>query len=120
MGIDYTLLVSALLYFFVVKIFVSSKLSIVSASLIVVLGSFGFSLLTRWIILSSYGVSAFELISVSAILTVILQLMAAVFVFYKLQETEESYVAWMGWSILGFVALFFAIPAISTTFVALF
>lgn len=120
MDIDYTFLATIILYFFVVKLFSTSKLNVVYASLLVVLGSSVLSLLIRWIILSSYNVSVFQLIGVSIITTVILQLIIAFYIFHKLQETEESYTAWLIWSILGFVSMFLIIPHVSAKLVVLF
>lgn len=106
----YIMIANLALYFIVAR----SQLSVVTSSLIVVLGSFTLGAIVRGIILSGHtGVPILaNIFNLSALLQVALQLAVAAYIFRKLREDEDSYLGFMGWSAIGFVGIFFVIPYI--------
>lgn len=110
MGINYTLIASVMLFFVTANSFESRSMSIRFASLIVTIIPFTFSETLRYIVLRAYHAPLGQLISVSIVTILALQIMTAFGVFYKLRTAEETYVDWYAWMIGGMVVLYFVIP----------
>ncbi|HEY0964983.1 MAG TPA: hypothetical protein VGE13_00705 [Candidatus Saccharimonadales bacterium] len=108
--LNYILIAGVLLYIFIMRVFAHGKLGIVSASAIVVLGNFTLSTLVASIMLSANDASLWQLFGLVPVATVILQFIVALGVFYKLQEHEESYSAWLLWGVVGCGGIFFLTP----------
>ncbi len=109
MSIDYTLAAGILLYFIVIRMVVSTRLNVLAACLIVVLGYLGLGVVIDTITGGFDGAIA-ALAGLGSIVLVILQFIVALFSFYKMQENDESYSAWIGWGVAGCLGIFFVAP----------
>ena len=115
---SYTLIAGLLLYFLVVNMSASLRIKPLTASLIVVLGYFGVSSFIRGIMLVAYDAPLWQLFGVVPLATVALQGVIALFVFRKLDDSDDSYVSWLLWGTLGAVGIFYIAPAVSMSLFA--
>ncbi|HCH33964.1 MAG: hypothetical protein UY35_C0019G0009 [Candidatus Saccharibacteria bacterium GW2011_GWC2_48_9] len=115
---NYTLIAGLLLYFLVVNMSASLRIKPLTASLIVVLSYFAVSSFIQGIILIAYDAPLWQLFGVAPLATVALQGIIALFVFHKLDNSDDSYVAWLLWGMLGAVGIFYIAPAIGTNLFA--
>ena len=116
MGMDYTLIAGLALYFITVKAMASANLKPPNATLIVALGYFAVSTITKAIMLSGYDdAPLWQLVSWVPLSTLCLQLVIGFIAFKKLEDSDDSYGAWLFWGILGSVGIFFIAPFIATS-----
>lgn len=109
MGI-YALIASVLLYAGIVKTSSRFNLGVVLSGITVAVGSFAFHLLFSLPPRMGHGLSFFEVIEMSEIVTFVLQVIISIIIFYKLNRSEESTVSWVAWVILGVILLFIIAP----------
>jgi len=113
MGFDYVLIAGILLYTLTVRVLGSTRIKTVTAASIVVGGYFLLSCVVKGISYHAYGISLWQLLSISSLTIVILQFIAALFIFAKMQhDGDDSYGTWFGWGVIGLIVIFFAIPMI--------
>jgi xanthosine utilization system XapX-like protein len=119
---DYTLIAGLLLYFLMVRLSVSSSVKPITATLVSILGYFIFSTIVDAIMYASYKDIALSeaLFGLIPIVTVILQFVAALLVFTKLDRAEDFITSWFVWGIAGCVFIFFIIPSVTTSLLASF
>ncbi len=101
----YVLIASILLYLLVIRIMSFTRLGILPASLIVIGGPFILTAIIEWIRFGG------PLIDARVVLTTIVQIGLALFIFYRLQADEESYVAGIVWGGVGWALIFVIAPA---------
>lgn len=118
MGIDYALIVGILLYVVIVRAFDSRNLSISFASIAVVAVPFIFSMIMRYIMLTSHHVPLSQLVTPADFIIVLVQLFVAFGVFYKLLQNEESIVGWALWTMMGCIGIYFVAPYAVRLFVS--
>lgn len=110
MGLSYTVIAGILLYFSMVKVSANSRISALSAGLIVVVGYLVITATVQLIMFSAYGLSLASLFNLSLVITTLLQLILAIFIFRRLDQTEDNYTAWLALGAAGCLAIFFLIP----------
>ncbi len=112
MGITYSLIAGILLYFLAVKLVVSEQLSARGASLLAVAGSFVVWAIEQAILSAASDTSFVQLLSFALIVKIVLQFAVAYVIFYAIIRGGESYFAWVGWSLFGFILIFLVVPRI--------
>lgn len=107
--LDYALLASFVLYFVVLRLLANAIVGPVSGAAIVAIGSFVVSAIPQAILSGSLA-GAF---SWQSILTIILQMIVATVIFYKLHQHEDSLTGWFALTLFGALLLFVAVPALA-------
>ena len=115
----YTALVPIILYVAIVQGAQRYGWKPASSSLAVVIGTQLFDLIMRAILASRYA-NETVLVSPVTVVLALLQFIFAYAVFRLLQHYEESYVAWIVWTMVGLVAVFAIAPMIADRLVGLF
>lgn len=107
--LDYTLIANFVLYFVVLRLMANAAVRPVSGAAIVAIGGFVVGAIPQ-AILSGSVVTVFAW---QSILTLILQLIVATVIFYKLLHYEDSLAAWFILGLAGAYVLIIAIPALA-------
>ena len=107
---DYTLIAALLFYILAMQLFAKSQLRIVGASCLAVFGPFLLGLAIAIFVAAVTEKPLTGVFGLGAIVTVGVQLLAALVLFRILEREEESYAMWLGWGALGCALIYFVIP----------
>lgn len=110
MGIDYTLMASVLIYIEVVRLFDRYTLEIIVCALAVAIGPLLLNLILGVILTSGYHLSFSNIFGGTGLLVVVVQVLAAIGIFYELRKNEDNMDGWFAWAIVGGFVLFLAVP----------
>ncbi len=113
--VDYTFIAGIALYFLMIKVSASTRIRPITASLVVVLSYFSLHAFVQGIVLSAYNAPLWQLFGLVPLSTALLQLGVAFIVFYKLDQSNDSYGSWLAWGALGCIGIFFVAPIIATS-----
>lgn len=101
--VDYQLIADVLIYVGVVQLFSRFALRVVTASMLSIGGIFVLNFVLRVVI-------AGLALTVGSFIVTALQFAAALGVFYKLRENDDSIGAYFGWAVVGLAVILFVIP----------
>lgn len=109
----YSLLAGVLLYFFLLRELDAGWLNPKKAAALLVAGQYGVMIAVLWITYSSKGIPVLSNVLTSVfIVPALLQFLAGVGIFYKIEDSGDSYMSYLGWGAAGLVLIFFIIPMI--------
>ena len=111
--ISSTLLIGILIYFLAIKFTASTHIKPLTVSLFVVLTYFAITTFVKGIILVGYGAPLWQLFGFIPIITLVLQLGFAYLGFYKMDQSDHSYLSWLSWGVIGCFGIFIAAPFIA-------
>ena len=109
---DIVTIVTVFVFVAILQLSSRFKFHPILSSVLVVLTPFLLALLLKAIVSSGNGYSTQNLLPWRDIIVVTLQLPLSVLFFYKIRNEEDSLSAWFGWSLVGLIVIFIAIPAI--------
>lgn len=112
MPVNYVLIAGLLMYIGMIRLFSWTDIGPVKAAVLVMLGYFGLDLFVRGSLLLGHGVSIWSLFGVVPLGIALVQFMSMAVIFYKIQESGDSYEAYFGWAIAGFILTFLVIPSV--------
>lgn len=82
------------------------------AAISVVVVPFIFAKILWYIYLVGYHLPLSQLVTVSDVIVLILQLVVAFGIFYKLQQEDDTIGSWFAWGACGCIAIYFVVPYI--------
>jgi hypothetical protein len=112
------LIASFLLYYLVATRAESMGINTFFASLFVTVPPFLLALFIRYMLWSTPNAPEFDLVTPGQLATLGAQFVVALGIFYKLDKSSDSYPTWLGWTAVGGLVLFVAIPRIIQMYVA--
>jgi len=108
---SYIAIAGVLLYFFLLRTLDSSKMNPLKAAILLIVGYYGLLFVVFGL---EYGAKDLpvlpNLFTPVRILTAFLQFVAAAGIFYKAEESDDSYMSYLGWGAAGLLLIFYAIP----------
>ncbi len=109
---DYSLIIALLAFFGAVQLCNKFNVGAVLCSAVAVGIPFLVSIVLKSIYLIGYKMPLLEnLFSVAALISIICQFAASVFIFRKLQS-EDGYISWLGWGVGGAIVVVVLIPTV--------
>lgn len=113
MGGSYILIAGILFYLLLLRSLESSWLSPLRAAAFWVIGYYALSSLTTGVEYVARDIPlAANLLSPVRILTALGQFAALSIVFYKAEDSDDSYISYLMWGALGLVLVFYVIPTV--------
>lgn len=106
------IIIGLLLYFLTIKFMASTHVKPLAASLIVVVTYFTISTFIQSIVLVGYNVPIWQLFGLLPMATLLLQFGFAYLAFYKMNQSDNSYMSWLLWGVFGCLGIFIAAPFI--------
>src|SRR3989338_5756664 len=107
-----TSIVALFLYLVVVKVTTQLSLGVVLPSVIVVWIPFAITTFIRFLLYGNAGLPVENIISIGDILLAVVQFVAALFVFWRLQYADDSIVEWLLLAVGGGFVIVFLLPVI--------
>lgn len=106
---DYTLIASMAIYVLTIRAVANNKLTPAQASLLSVGSMFILTTIVYAILISSIA-SPWQALTLSRLATLVIQLLAAYFIFHKLNDVDEEYTTYIAWGGLGWAFVFLLVP----------
>ena len=88
------------------------NISVPFAAISVVVVPFIFAKILWYIYLVGYHLPLSQLVTVSDVIILVLQLVVAFSVFYKLQREDDTFGLWFMWGACGCIVIYFVVPYI--------
>lgn len=108
---SYIAIAGVLLYFFLLRTLDLSKMNPPKAAVLLIVGYYGLLLLVLGLEFGAKDLPVLpNLLTPVRILTALLQFVAAVGIFYKAEESGDSYMSYLGWGAAGLLLIFYVLP----------
>ena len=111
---DYLLIASILIYASTVQMFGKSDiLGIRLSAAVVTVVPFLLSTILRWLFLSGQDPELLQIVSVRDVVILLVQFIAALWIYRMLRENEETLSNWFAWAVGGVLIIYFVVPFIA-------